>query len=358
MKNHKSGRQKAHGKVSGMQKGNGMPAAVIAAVALLCIVVAVCVTVGRSKKKDEESAAADGQNIVQSRMADNSGETEAQAEDAAFLSDAGDENEGQSSSANTASGGKNQNSGAKGSQKAGEKSAVGHSGAAAEGNNIEASEEGDGNTESVYGTGEADGEKTEENKKDREISLPYKIPGSDLVLLRLAGYDGTYLEDGTDSDISNVAAILLQNTGTADVEYTSVSIGYDGGTLEFEASAIPRGASVIVQEKNKAGYKDQTYTSCKGTSALSESFEMSEDKVSVEDNEDGSLRITNQSGKDIDCVRIMYKLYMEEEDTYVGGITYMSKVDDLKADESRTITPSHYDAGHSRVMMVKIYDGE
>ena len=66
--------------------------------------------------------------------------------------------------------------------------------------------------------------------------------------------------------------------------------------------------------------------------------------------------MTNISGVDIPCVRIFYKFHMEDVDVFVGGITYTAKLENLAADETRTVRPSHYAKGNSRIVMVKIYD--
>jgi len=85
-------------------------------------------------------------------------------------------------------------------------------------------------------------------------------------------------------------------------------------------------------------------------------LEMSEDKVKVTETESGSLQVENISGQDIPCVRIFYKFYMEDLGVCVGGITYTSKIVQLKAGESRNVTPTHYDSEVSRVMMVRTYE--
>ena len=83
---------------------------------------------------------------------------------------------------------------------------------------------------------------------------------------------------------------------------------------------------------------------------------MSADQVKVEETENGSLLVTNLTDEEIPCVRIFYKFYMEEEEAYVGGITYTAKLTGLSAGGSQTVSPSHYAAGSSRVMMVRTYD--
>lgn len=188
------------------------------------------------------------------------------------------------------------------------------------------------------------------------MTLPYSIPGSSLVVRGISSYNGIYLEDGSDEEISGVTVMLLENTGDTEVEYASVSVNRDGTVLQFDASALPAGATVAVQEKNKTLFQEGNYTDCTATVAELSSFEMSEDKVKVEESGDQSLTITNLTDETIPAVRIFYKFYMEDEKTYVGGITYTAKITELPAGQSTTVTPSHYIKGSSRIMMVRTYD--
>ena len=188
------------------------------------------------------------------------------------------------------------------------------------------------------------------------ITLPYKIPGTNLVIQKIAEYDGVYIEDGSDSDVSNVATIQIVNQGTEAVEYADISFVHNGEILKFKVTALPAGAQAAVQESNKTKYKEGEHGSCTASVATLDKFEMSEKDVEVKDNGDGSLVVKNLSNKKIPAVRVFYKFYMEEEDAYIGGITYTAKVEGLGAGESQTIRPSHYDSDSSEIMMVRTYD--
>lgn len=206
-----------------------------------------------------------------------------------------------------------------------------------------------GNEEQTADTGE-----TEETQGP--ISFPYTVTGTSLTIENISSYDGIFLEDGSDQEVSGIAAMVLKNTGDVNVEYARITLTRDGEELQFEASDIPAGATVVVQEKNKAAYGSGTFTDCSGITAELDSFEMSEDKVSVEETEEGSLQVTNLTEEEIPCVRIFYKFYMEDQQSYVGGITYTAKLTNLGAGSSQTVTPSHYAAGSSQVLMVRTYD--
>lgn len=188
------------------------------------------------------------------------------------------------------------------------------------------------------------------------ISLPHAIAGSNLIIERITSYDGAFIEDGSDSDISGVTAVVLQNAGDTDVEFASIPIYRDGTELQFEVSALPAGSTIVVQEKNRVTFQEGNYSVGSATVAEVNGFEMSEDKVHVEETGDQTFTLTNLTEEEIPAVRIFYKFYMEDEDVYVGGITYVAKVTNLAADSSQTVTASHYLKGSSRIMMVRTYD--
>lgn len=188
------------------------------------------------------------------------------------------------------------------------------------------------------------------------VSLPYVIPGTNLMIQRVAGYDGIFLEDGSDAEVTGVAMLLLYNVGNEAVEYADVTLTYDDKVLRFEASALPAGGVVAVQEASKSTCASGDLVECTADVAVIEKLGMSEDQISVVDNGDNSLTVTNLTGTEIVTVRVFYKYFMDEEDAYVGGITYTAKISNLAANASVVVTPSHYASGASEVVMVRTYN--
>lgn len=103
-------------------------------------------------------------------------------------------------------------------------------------------------------------------------------------------------------------------------------------------------------------HKDISLIVLKEMVANMDGLEMSTEEVGLETNSLGKIRITNISEKDIPCVRIFYKFYLDDIPLSVGGITYTAKLTDVKAGEARVISPSHFSNGLSRIMMVRTYD--
>ncbi len=193
-------------------------------------------------------------------------------------------------------------------------------------------------------------------KNQGEVTLPYAIPNTQLRLMNVSGYDGVFLEDGSDAEISGIAAAVVQNCGEQAVEYAQITLELNGQTLNFEGSDIPAGTVIVLEELNRTPYVDGTITDCHASVAEVDSLTMSSDMIRITENNDDTISVKNISGETIPCVRVFYKFYYEDEAAYVGGITYVAKITDLPANAEKVVAPSHYASGYSQVVMVRTYD--
>ena len=213
------------------------------------------------------------------------------------------------------------------------------------------------NDSSNKGNNSSDNNSSDKNNTSNgdKVSSNYNAPDASLTIQRINGYSGMFIEDGSDKEVKNVAAIQVKNTSKQVVEYAQIELYNGDKKLVFEVSTLPANSSAVVMEKSKTTFdssKNVTYG--KSTVAYTDKLEKSSDiKYKVLDN--NSIEITNKSKKDIGCVRVFYK-YKSEEGYYVGGITYVAKVNNLKAGTSETIYPSHFATDGGQVMMVKTYD--
>ena len=213
------------------------------------------------------------------------------------------------------------------------------------------------NDSSNKGNNSSDNNRSDKNNTSNgdKVSSNYNTPDASLTIQRINGYSGMFIEDGSDKEVKNVAAIQVKNTSKQVVEYAQIELYNGDKKLVFEVSTLPANSSAVVMEKNKTTFdssKNVTYG--KSTVAYTDKLEKSSDiKYKVLDN--NGIEVTNKSKKDIGCVRVFYK-YKSEEGYYVGGITYVAKVNNLKAGTSETIYPSHFATDGGQVMMVKTYD--
>ncbi len=186
-------------------------------------------------------------------------------------------------------------------------------------------------------------------------SLPYTIPGTGVTIERIGDYSGIFIEDGSDSEVSNVATILLRNTSDQDIELVNIRIEQNQD-LEFQATNIPAGKQVVVQEISGTAFADSSITSISGSASEGTEFDQLESMVSITDDGKNSLKVKNVSSETIPTLRIFYKFYSPDDDAYIGGITYNAKINNLKPGAEEIISPSHYQSGSSKVTMVKAYE--
>ena len=185
------------------------------------------------------------------------------------------------------------------------------------------------------------------------ISFPYAISGTDLVVQQISPYSGYYIEDGSDQEVSNVAAIVLTNNG-GDLDFAGIGISQGDRSLAFSASQIPAGATVIIQEQTKAAYAEDYYYSCTATVTESSGFDLKTGTLMIEKHNDGTFDVANVSEETIPEIKVYFKNYLPDEDVYVGGITYSVTLTDVEPQTAVTVTSSHFDADYSRIIDVKI----
>ena len=188
------------------------------------------------------------------------------------------------------------------------------------------------------------------------IEIPYAIPGTTLVIRQFNSYDGVFLEDGSDAEVTGISAIVVENTGDVGIEYADITINQGGTDFQYTASAIPAGTTIVVQEASGSSYSDEKIQDCSAKVALIDNFEMSSSMVEVVENESGTLSVTNIGSETIPCVRVFYKFALEKGEIYVGGITYTAKLTQLEPGVTQEVAPSHYVAGSSEIIMVRTYD--
>lgn len=199
-------------------------------------------------------------------------------------------------------------------------------------------------------------EATQKETEKEEFSLPYSIPMSSLVVKNMISYSGIYLEDGSDEEISDVATILIENTGDQGIEYADIEMRAGSETLHFIGTAIPPKSKMIIMAKDRAPMPSEPVTQCSAAVTDGSDFSMSEDLVQVTEGEDHAVILKNVTEEEIPMVRVFYKFYMEEQDTYVGGITYTIKAEDVEPGVEYEMLPSHYSGdGESKILMVRTY---
>ena len=82
----------------------------------------------------------------------------------------------------------------------------------------------------------------------------------------------------------------------------------------------------------------------------------SSDKVLPVINDDNTITLMNLTQEELPVVRVFYKYFYEDENTFVGGITYTATAQNIPAGGSVTVAPSHFEANASLIMGTGVYE--
>ena len=184
-----------------------------------------------------------------------------------------------------------------------------------------------------------------------------------LKITEISSYSGEYLEDGSDSEVSNIMMITVENTSAVNIQYCEIYLlDENGEEARFALSTLPANEKVQVLEKNKRSFKKNdnfVRADAEYVAYFQKEMSMYSDTVKIS-GLDGALNITNISDNDITgTVYVYYKNYDSENDLFVGGITYRAKVDSgIKAGEIAQVMTSHYSPETSMLMFVDIVGAE
>lgn len=202
-----------------------------------------------------------------------------------------------------------------------------------------------------------DGSITNFNNTGKKVSSNFKVDDAAITIQRINGYSGIFIEDGSDKEVKNVAAIEVKNTSNKPLEFAQIQLYNGSKKLVFDVSTLPANSSAIVMEKNKASFNSSKGVTYGGTTAGYVNSLEKASSIKCKKVKNNGIEVTNTSSKNIPCVRVFYK-YKSSEGYYVGGITYTAKVEDLKSGASQTIYPSHFASDGGEIMMVKAYNSK
>lgn len=163
-----------------------------------------------------------------------------------------------------------------------------------------------------------------------------------LVCLEYSRFSGTFPEDGSGREVTNVAAMLVYNSSTEFLDYATVECTIGSGTGTFQITGLPPGATVWVLEKDAQTISEgEAFTAreCEQYAYRSDAV-MSTDLLSLK--ADGStLTVTNVSDKTLENVCVYYKT-VHSDGHYFGGISYMLSFGNLVPGESAQKQSSHF----------------
>lgn len=188
-------------------------------------------------------------------------------------------------------------------------------------------------------------------KIDRK-KLPYKLPNKkSLSVEKIGQYSGQFLESGKDEEVDGTFAVIVKNNSKDMLQYGQLRFKVSGQDATFIVTNLPAGKSALVLEANKKSFSKTNDISYEGAStSYIDNNTMNKNKFKVTSN-NTKLTLKNLTSKKYSTVYVYYK-NVDENGSYLGGITYRTKFENVEANKSITIDTEHYLEGASEIVMV------
>lgn len=174
-----------------------------------------------------------------------------------------------------------------------------------------------------------------------------------LYVVHIGNFSGRYVEDGSDAQIENVCAAIVENRGDKTLQLIQFQIICGDETYDFSLTTLPPGERAILQELNKKSL-DQTESIMNSQVGVCVFFDQEpslyEDVFAVS-GADNSIELRNLTDSDIPGpIYVYYKTRTAEG--YAGGITYRLTIPGIAAGGSYQAIASHFWPGSSQVMFI------
>lgn len=203
--------------------------------------------------------------------------------------------------------------------------------------------------------------KDKENKKDTKkdsdkssnnsIKTPYKVSSTGMQINKIKSYSGKFVENGSDKKVSNILALEVKNTSKKDLQYGQIKLQINNKkTATFDLTNLPAGKTVtVIESTGSISYNSgDSYKYEEATYASVDKLPMSENKVKVSTN-GSDITVQNISNKDLGTVYVYYK--NTKDNSYLGGITYRAKFENVEKGKNYTASTSHF-SDSSKIVMV------
>ncbi|MBR4728440.1 MAG: hypothetical protein IK080_11190 [Clostridia bacterium] len=177
--------------------------------------------------------------------------------------------------------------------------------------------------------------------QEAETTQPQLQLTKDLAIAELISYSGKFIEDGSDEQVENIAAVRLLNTGETDYQYLEFTVTAGETDYTFVASAVHAGARVTVLSRDRQPYSDAAITGGAVTTQAEYLTppSLQEDLLEVYVSP-GTINLKNKTDRDLPGTFTVYYKNVDENGL-LGGITYRASVTGIKAGEIRQQVSAH-----------------
>ena len=174
------------------------------------------------------------------------------------------------------------------------------------------------------------------------VTFPVTFPGSGLTVQDMAVYEGPFSEDGSADNVTDVAAVILYNSSEQGIAYGEVTLQIEEHQYCFVFTYLPPGGRILVPESSRMPYQEGCITDCRCVKLVRGDFSLAQDKIRVTQKGMAGILLENKTQETLQHVYLRYKLHLNQEDIYIGGVSYRLEVGTLHPGQTAEVIPEHF----------------
>ncbi len=149
-----------------------------------------------------------------------------------------------------------------------------------------------------------------------------------IVVEKLQGVDGLFVEKGNQDEVKNVSALVIRNDSDRMLEYLSFSFRVNTyERADFIVSALPAGEKVIVMESFAREFNSADKYELDSDSVIFTYCDAAAESPYVEVKTEGAnITVKNKTEKSVNA-SVVYRYY--KDGMYYGGIAFRGTFEDI-----------------------------
>lgn len=180
-----------------------------------------------------------------------------------------------------------------------------------------------------------------------DICLPYMLSDSGVVLEAMCLYDGPFQEDGSHDEVFSVGSLILKNISDQTIRSIEIKLSRGAEEYVFIGKMIPPQSRVLIPERNRQTVLYNNFEQCAYAFTISSD---PLDSILIMIEEPDRIFLKNEAGKKILRVTMYHKTYLPEEDLYIGGAVYETKIPVIYPGQIIELRPEYYITSNSRII--------
>lgn len=172
----------------------------------------------------------------------------------------------------------------------------------------------------------------------------------DILCGEYSSFSGKFVEDRTDTPVTDVAAMLVTNRSGQYLDLATLTYLVDGNPATFVVTGLPPGKSAWVLEQNGLTAGPDSVFQRQDCTASFRDYGGFSREISLT-SRDHDLTATNTTDRTLKDVYVYYKA-LHTDGNFFGGITYRVGFGDLAPGASKESIAGHYSSGNAQVVRV------